>query len=179
MKTVLLTVDALRVDHLGQYGYDRDTMPVVDRLIDNGTRFDSAFANGTNTGVSLPSLLASQYFGRDATRDGPNVATAIRDDGVTTAGFHSNALFANAVGDVAGFETYDDFDVAGESEAKNTETIVERAYNGLVDTLRPITERLGVREYAESVQEAIFPTTLVHEFTVYVNAAQLTDEVIE
>lgn len=37
MKTVLVTVDALRADHLGQYGYDRDTMPVLDGLVDAGT----------------------------------------------------------------------------------------------------------------------------------------------
>ena len=108
MKTVLLTVDALRADHLSQYGYERETMPAVDRLVSSGTRFDSAFANGTNTGVSLPSLLTSQYFGVDAIEQGPNVATAIGTE-VTTAGFHSNTLFSSRIDSVTGFDYYEDY----------------------------------------------------------------------
>lgn len=29
MDTILITVDALRADHLSQYGYERETMPVL------------------------------------------------------------------------------------------------------------------------------------------------------
>ncbi|HMB49027.1 MAG TPA: sulfatase [Natronoarchaeum rubrum] len=178
MKTVLLTVDALRADHLSQYGYERETMPVVDRIAAEGTRFEAAFANGTNTGVSLPSLLSSRYFGVEDARTGPNVATAIDESGATTAGFHSNALFSNRVGDVAGFDRYEDFGVADEQEEANTSSGVELAYDRVVDTLRPIVERLGVRDYAELVQERLFPTSLIHELSVYVDAETLTDEVL-
>ncbi len=178
MKTVLLTVDALRADHLSQYGYERETMPVVDRIAAQGTRFEAAFANGTNTGVSLPSLLSSRYFGVEATRSGPNVATAIGESDATTAGFHSNALFSNGVGDVAGFDRYEDFGVADEQKEANTSSGVELVYDRVVDTLRPLVERLGVRDYAETVQERLFPTSLIHELSVYVDAETLTDEVL-
>lgn len=177
MKTVLLTVDALRADHLSQYGYDRETMPVVDRLADAGTRFEACFANGTNTGVSLPSLLSSRYFGAESARAGPNVATAVHETGATTAGFHSNTLFSNQVERTAGFDRYEDFGSGEEDDAETPAT--ERAYRTLVDTLRPVVERLGVREYAERVQEFVFPTSLVHDFTVYVDAETLTDEVLD
>jgi arylsulfatase A-like enzyme len=178
VKTILLTVDALRADHLSQYGYERETMPVVDRLADEGARFESAFANGTNTGVSVPSLLSSQYFGVEGVRSGPNVAAAVGDSGTTTAGFHSNALFSNRVGDVTGFDHYEDFGVAAEQDEENASSGIELAYDRLVDTLRPIVERLGVREYAEVVQERLFPTSLIHEVSVYVDAETLTDEVL-
>jgi glucan phosphoethanolaminetransferase (alkaline phosphatase superfamily) len=72
-RTILLTIDALRADHLSQYGYERNTMPVFDRLTDHATRYESAFANSTNTGVSLPSLLSSQYRGRDPCISGQTV----------------------------------------------------------------------------------------------------------
>lgn len=179
MKTVLLTVDALRADHLAQYGYERETMPVVDRLLDEGVQFETAIANGTNTGVSLPSLLSSQYFGVDSVRDGPNVASTLSESGVTTAGFHSNALFSNRVKTVHGFDHYEDFGVSGDADEDDEETAKERVYNRLVETLRPIVEQLGVRGYAESVQEFIFPASMIHEFSVYTDAATLTDEVLD
>ena len=177
MKSVLLTVDALRADHLGQYGYERDTMPALDRLVTAGTRYDAGFANGTNTGVSLPSLLTSQYFGVENATEGPNVATAIGATGASTAGFHSNTLFSNRVPEVAGFDHYEDY--GSDEETDGTESIArERAYQRLVDTLRPVVERLGIREYAETIQEFVFPTSLVHDPSVYVDAETLTDDVL-
>jgi hypothetical protein len=38
----LLTVDTLRPDHLGAYGYDRDTAPTVWRLAQDGFVFTRA-----------------------------------------------------------------------------------------------------------------------------------------
>jgi arylsulfatase A-like enzyme len=175
MKTVLLTVDALRADHLSQYGYERETMPAVDRLVSSGTRFDSAFANGTNTGVSLPSLLTSQYFGVDAIEQGPNVATAIGTE-ATTAGFHSNTLFSSRIDSVTGFDCYEDYGSVDSVDKSKGGT--QRAYDRLVNTLRPVVEQLGIRERAEKVQEFVFPVSFVHEFSVYTDAATLTDHVL-
>ncbi len=39
---VLVTVDTLRPDHLGIYGYSRDTSPEIDRFFAEGIRFDTA-----------------------------------------------------------------------------------------------------------------------------------------
>lgn len=179
MKSVLLTIDALRADHLAQYGYERDTMPALDRLVDSGTCYESGFANGTNTGVSLPSLLTSRYFGAESASEGPNVATAIGETGASTAGFHSNTLFSNRVPEVAGFDHYEDYSSDdGNGEGGVEASVGERVYQRLVDTLRPIVERLGVREHAETVQEFVFPTSLVHDPSVYVDAETLTDDVI-
>lgn len=44
-KTLLLiSVDTLRADHVGAYGYARDTTPNLDRVIAEGVRFDAAIA---------------------------------------------------------------------------------------------------------------------------------------
>lgn len=55
---LLVTVDALRADHLTCYGYERPTSPFLDRLAAEGTRIAQCFAAGPNTGDSLPGLLA-------------------------------------------------------------------------------------------------------------------------
>ena len=39
---VLIVVDTLRADHLGCYGYDRDTSPRLDRLASEGVRLERA-----------------------------------------------------------------------------------------------------------------------------------------
>ncbi|SFS06540.1 arylsulfatase [Halomicrobium zhouii] len=85
MKTLLLTVDALRADHLGQYGYERDTMPVLDDLVEDGTRFTSAFANGTYTRISVPSFQTSQYLAYENLEAMPKIAPILEDGGIETA----------------------------------------------------------------------------------------------
>ena len=42
---LLISIDALRADHLSSYGYDRPTTPVLDELAARGTRFSKAFVN--------------------------------------------------------------------------------------------------------------------------------------
>jgi len=194
MSTLLVTVDALRADHLGQYGYRRDTFPVADELLADGTRFEAAFANGTNTGVSLPSLLTSRYVGHERARDGPTVASALPDD-VATFGVHSNAYLATRVGRPAGFEAFEDFGVAGDGDgdegtggdhdggagtddARTDSSLAHRAFRGTMDLIRPTVEALGVRPLAERIQERLFPAHLIHEVSVYENAERTTDRAL-
>ena len=40
---LLITIDTLRADHLGAYGYRRSTSPHIDALARRGTVFDRAF----------------------------------------------------------------------------------------------------------------------------------------
>lgn len=58
---LLIVVDTLRKDHLGVYGYGRDTSPNIDRLAADGVRYESAFSQAPWTTPSLGSLLTSQY----------------------------------------------------------------------------------------------------------------------
>jgi len=41
---VLVTLDTLRRDHLGIYGYQGPISPNLDRLAERGVRFDDAFS---------------------------------------------------------------------------------------------------------------------------------------
>src|SRR5690606_29606460 len=51
---ILLSIDTLRADRLGAYGYERPTSPTIDALAARGARFDRAFAESPWT---LPSHM--------------------------------------------------------------------------------------------------------------------------
>jgi choline-sulfatase len=58
---VLIVIDALRPDHLGCYGYDRPTSPVIDGLAREGILFETAIAAAPWTKTSFSSFLTSLY----------------------------------------------------------------------------------------------------------------------
>jgi arylsulfatase A-like enzyme len=58
---VLITLDALRPDHLGCYGYSRNTSPNIDLLAREGVVFEQVIAQGPDTLSSVPSFLTSRY----------------------------------------------------------------------------------------------------------------------
>ncbi len=58
---ILITVDALRADHVHTLGYPRETTPEIDRYAKRGVVFERAYSQGTGTISSLPSLFTSKY----------------------------------------------------------------------------------------------------------------------
>jgi arylsulfatase A-like enzyme len=58
---LLVTVDTLRADHLSAWGYGRQTSPTIDRLAQDGVRFEQAWAQWPKTGPSFASLFTSTY----------------------------------------------------------------------------------------------------------------------
>ena len=44
MRLLFLDLDTLRPDHLGCYGYHRNTSPNVDRVAGEGLRFDNYYS---------------------------------------------------------------------------------------------------------------------------------------
>lgn len=58
---ILIMVDALRPDHLGCYGYSRDTSPNIDKLAQNGVLFTHAYIHAPTTMTSTASVLTSLY----------------------------------------------------------------------------------------------------------------------
>jgi arylsulfatase A-like enzyme len=179
MDTILVTVDALRADHLSQYGYKRNTMPVLDELLkERTTVFDSAFSNGTHTGISLPSMLNSRYLADRPATEGPTVASVLPEN-VTSIGVHSNTYFAARIGRPTGFDRFEDFDVAESSEDDAVRSVPHRMFRKTMDLVRPAVERLGIRDLAESVQRAVFPSRFIHESTAYETAERTTNRALE
>jgi arylsulfatase A-like enzyme/HEAT repeat protein len=94
---LLITIDALRADHVGAYGYKRDTTPNIDRLAASGVRFARAYSQAPHTSFSVASMLTGKYFPTLARlAPGENhdpIATTLRTYGWRTAAFYPPAVF--------------------------------------------------------------------------------------
>jgi len=69
-----VVVDSLRADHVGCYGYQRETTPFLDRVAREGVLFEDVTAQGTYTLPSVASMLTSSYplaMGSVFAPDGP------------------------------------------------------------------------------------------------------------
>ena len=58
---VLITVDTLRADHLSSYGYHLRTSPTMDKLAEDGVRFERAYTPIPMTGPSHFSMFTGRY----------------------------------------------------------------------------------------------------------------------
>lgn len=58
-RIILVTIDTLRADHLGAYGYPRGVSPFLDGLADRSVVFDQAFSSSSHTAPSHASLFTS------------------------------------------------------------------------------------------------------------------------
>lgn len=61
INVIVLTVDCLRPDRLGVYGYERDTTPVLDEMAKDGAVFTEMFAQAPWTGPGVVSTLSGLY----------------------------------------------------------------------------------------------------------------------
>ncbi|MEN8153427.1 MAG: sulfatase [Acidobacteriota bacterium] len=57
----IFLIDGCHTDHLGIYGYKRDTSPVIDKFADDAVVFENAYANATFTRSSVASLFTGYY----------------------------------------------------------------------------------------------------------------------
>lgn len=64
VNVVLVTIDALRADHLGSYGYGRPTSPRLDEFANGARRFTHAYTSGGWTSLAVPSMITGLYARR-------------------------------------------------------------------------------------------------------------------
>lgn len=60
-KIVLIVVDTLRADHLGCYGYVRDTSPRLDRLAAEGVLFEHCMSQTGHTLPTFTTIMTGRY----------------------------------------------------------------------------------------------------------------------
>jgi len=58
---LIIVVDALRADHLGCYGYHRQTSPAIDTLAEGGLLFAHAYANAPWTKTGVGAIITGLY----------------------------------------------------------------------------------------------------------------------
>ena len=61
MRILYLDLDALRPDHLGCYGYHRNTSPNIDRIAEQGVRFDNYYCSDAPCLPSRSALTSGRY----------------------------------------------------------------------------------------------------------------------
>lgn len=111
---VLISLDTLRADHLGAWGYGRATSPRIDALAEESVVFSRAVAQGSSTIPSHASLFTGQYpssvIGLGAgLLDGPEtLAEALSRAGFATWGFVDGGNVRAHFGFARGFDHYED-----------------------------------------------------------------------
>jgi arylsulfatase A-like enzyme len=117
---ILLTIDTLRRDVLGCYGHSPSLTPFIDSLQTKCIRFNNAQTVGPYTQAAFPGILTSSYYleygyGKDKKKLSPHrkmVSEVLLENGIITAGFHSNAYLCAFFGWNRGWDTfYDGMDV--------------------------------------------------------------------
>ncbi len=122
---VLITIDALRADHLSCYGYERNTSPNIDSIAGKGIIFQNAIAPSSWTAPSVVSLLTSVYPTNHGVIHGAGykkkktlhiqevfsnqlftLAEILKANGYTTFGVASNLHLAKHFGFGRGFDYY-------------------------------------------------------------------------
>jgi arylsulfatase A-like enzyme len=94
---LLVSVDALRADHVSAYGYARPTTPNLDALAREGTLFESAYCPTPHTSYSITSMLTGKYLrpllALGLGSDSETWAMYLRRYGWRTAAFYPPAVF--------------------------------------------------------------------------------------
>lgn len=113
---VLISIDCLRADHLGCYGYSRETSPNIDSLARQGAVFEWAISSSSWTLPTHLSMLTSLHWpvwsaetdtNWTAVRQ-PRLPGVLRDHGYKTAGFYAGPLVSPTYGFDKGFDDYID-----------------------------------------------------------------------
>lgn len=115
---ILISIDTLRADHLGAYGYARPTSPRLDRLAADGVRFAHFIASSSWTMPAHASMLSGldpahhggvvfDYF-RPLSPRLEMLAERLWDRGYATAGFTGGGFVCGPLGYDQGYERYRD-----------------------------------------------------------------------
>ncbi|HEY2904367.1 MAG TPA: sulfatase-like hydrolase/transferase [Vicinamibacterales bacterium] len=113
---LLVTIDTVRADHVGAYGYMKPTTPTLDRLAREGVRFADATSQAPLTGPAHAAILTGSYPGRFGVRDNaaaplPESATTIGElfkaSGYRTAAFIAAFIVDRQYGFGQGFDEFD------------------------------------------------------------------------
>jgi choline-sulfatase len=114
---LLVTLDTMRADRLGAYGYARARTRHLDKLASEGVRFEWAFSPAPITLPAHASILTGLYPFEHGVRNNGNfyladrfetLATVLSAHGYRTAAFVSSFVLDRRYGLARGFEVYDD-----------------------------------------------------------------------
>jgi arylsulfatase A-like enzyme len=143
---ILITIDTLRADHLGFYGYRRDTSPSLDALARDGTAFARCYTQSVTTRASHATIFTGSLPRTHGVlsnfvqfTDRPTLMSALKARGYATAAFVSSVVL-NAK---SGASRYvDHFDDALTSVEVNRTAMFERPARDSLHAARAYLARL-------------------------------------
>ena len=111
---LLITIDALRTDHLSSHGYGRMTTPVIDRVADQGIDFGNCFVQAPHTHASMASLMTGMYpfrhesviGSRKLSQAHETMAECLEKRKYATGAFVFNYWLSREMGFAQGFRNY-------------------------------------------------------------------------
>lgn len=138
---LFITIDTLRADRLGSYGYKSAQTPSIDQLAREGIQFSNVFSPVPLTRPSHISIFTSLYPYQHGIHDNvapplskeiPTLAEILETQGYSTAGFVASFVINSQSGLQRGFNTYaDEFDPQKQPTqfALNLEKRGDQVYN--------------------------------------------------
>lgn len=140
---ILIVVDTLRPDHLGCYGYVRNTSANVDKFASEAVLFENAFSQAPVTGPSTSSILSGflpheTKIMNNTTPLPPEVNTiaeVLKKAGYHTYGVVSNWVLRKKNKFDQGFDIYDDRMDDHEANRKSPERIAEHTTSRALEIL--------------------------------------------
>lgn len=111
---VLVSIDSLRHDHLGCYGYGRETSPRIDTLAEQGARFECAVSTSSWTLPAHAALFTGMFDSTHGLVDNglrlapehKTLAEELKARGYHTAGFFGGPYLHPVFGLGDGFDVY-------------------------------------------------------------------------
>ena len=112
---ILISIDTLRADHLGAYGYRKIPTPNFDAFARQGTVFEAIDSQAPLTLPSHTSLFTSTYPFENGVEENDQhvpagvvtLASVLRSNGYKTAAFVGSVLMDRTQGLDQGFDSYD------------------------------------------------------------------------
>ncbi|MEE2674278.1 MAG: sulfatase [Myxococcota bacterium] len=103
---ILISLDTLRADRLGAYGYPRETSPQIDAFASESAVFLNTLAQHANTPASHQSLFTGLYVSEED--EAPRITELLGARGYRTAAFTGGGLLHRRFGFARGFDVYHD-----------------------------------------------------------------------
>ena len=119
---ILISLDTVRPDHLGCYGYERDTSPAIDRLAADSILFKNVYSTTSWTLPGHVSLLTALdclhhhvYFPlQKMSPDVLTLADMLRKEQYYCAGFTGGGYLSETYGFSKGFDSYQEIKLHGD-----------------------------------------------------------------
>jgi arylsulfatase A-like enzyme len=116
LNVLLITLETTRADHLGAYGYPRDTSPSLDRVAAEGVLFEHDSTVSPRTNPSLAVLMTSTYPQENGVRnlllplepENRTLAEVLRGAGYSTGAVQTHPRLIRTSGFEQGIADYDD-----------------------------------------------------------------------